>query len=243
MQYALKTNIGKRLRNEDLARIPKQAEAVPLIAVSDGMGGHQGGAIAAKLVITGLENELPHMYDEDPIRFLKRAILRVNLDVYRAAEDDMSLHGMGATLVCALLFGRRFIAANVGDSRIYHFDGSTLTQVSRDHTLVQLLVDEGEITPEQARVHPRRNIITRAMGTSVRTDIDIFDRCWNEGDVLLLCSDGLSGAVPLEAMRSILASIYDLEEAAEALVQAALTASASDNITVVLARCSGGDCA
>ena len=243
MQYALKTNIGKRAENEDLARIPRGNEAVPLIAVSDGMGGHAAGATAAKLVILGLEEELPHLYDDDPIRFLKRAISRVNLDVYRTAEDDASLRGMGATLVCALLYSNRFIAANVGDSRIYHFDGEQLTQVSRDHTLVQLLVDDGEITPEEARVHPRRNIITRAMGTGVRTDIDIFDRTWREDDILLLCSDGLSGVLTQDGMRDILAAAPDLEQAANALIQAALDACASDNITVVLARCSGGQCA
>ena len=170
-------------------------------------------------------------------------ITRVNLDVYRAAQDGETLRGMGATLVCALLSGKRYLVANVGDSRLYHFDGATLEQVTTDHSLVEMLVQSGNITREAARTHPRRNIITRAIGIGLRVDVDVFDRAWKAGDILLLCSDGLSGSLEDADMLRMLQQGGSLSDMADRLVAAALENGASDNITVVLARCEGGDCA
>ena len=158
-------------------------------------------------------------------------------------QDSADLAGMGSTLVCALLFPTRFIAANVGDSRLYHFDGEKLEQVTVDHSLVEVLVQSGHITPEEARVHPNRNIITRAMGLSARVEADVFDRAWNPGDILLLCSDGLSGSVPHEEMQSVLVSDAPLQELCDTLVASALEHGATDNITVVLVQNEEGACA
>lgn len=243
MIYASKSSIGRRARNEDLFRVPKQEESVPFVAVADGMGGHAGGSVASRLVITGMNEELRSIRGDDPVGVLLRAISAVNMDVYRTGQDSADLAGMGSTLVCALLFPTRFIAANVGDSRLYHFDGEKLDQVTVDHSLVEVLVQSGHITPEEARVHPNRNIITRAMGLSARVEADVFDRVWNPGDILLLCSDGLSGSVPHEEMQAVLASDGPLQELCDMLVASALEHGATDNITVVLVQNEEGACA
>ena len=243
MKYAHKTDIGRRAHNEDSLYVPAQACTNPLVAVSDGMGGHAAGAEASKLIIEGLAEEFATVRGEDLVSQLKRAIQRVNLEVYRAAQDVPELRGMGATLVCAVVSDTRYIAANVGDSRLYHFDGRGMAFVTTDHSYVQMLVEEGAITPEQARTHPQRNLITRAMGIGLRTDIDIFDRSWGEGDILLLCSDGLHGSVPEEDLVRILSQPISLDEMCDQLVQLALENGATDNISVVLARNEGGSCA
>lgn len=244
MKYAAKSITGKRQKNEDSYRIPVQEETYPLVAVADGMGGHVAGAVASKLVINGLNEELSSVREENIIKQLTKAVQSVNLYVYRASQDDRSLDGMGSTLVCALLSDKRYIAANVGDSRLYHFDGTTLTQVTEDHTYVQMLVDDGTITAEEARFHPRRNLITRAMGIGLRTDVDIFDREWQAGNLLLLCSDGLCGSVTDDEMTDILKTPgLSLDDMCDKLVELATENGSTDNITVVLAKNEGSDCA
>ena len=113
---------------------------------------------------------------------------------------------MGTTLVAALILGREYIAANVGDSRMYQYHDKTLDTVTTDHSLVEQLVLAGAITKDEARVHPQRNIITRAMGVSPKVDVDLFERVWNPGDILVICSDGLHGSVEDEDMISVLSS-------------------------------------
>lgn len=243
MKYAHKTDIGRRAHNEDALYVPLQSCTYPLVAVSDGMGGHAAGAVASKLVIEDLVEELSDVRDNDIVSQLRRAIQRVNLDVYRAAQDVPELRGMGATLVCAVLSPTRFVAANVGDSRLYHFDGGTLSCITTDHSYVQMLVEQGSITKEEARTHPQRNLITRAMGIALRTDIDLFDRAWQEGDLLLLCSDGLHGSVSDDDMRCVLSKEIPLDEMCAELTRMALDHGGTDNISVVLVRCGEVDCA
>ena len=243
MKYAYKTDIGHRAHNEDSFRIPSGAEAHPFVAVADGMGGHAAGAVASELVIQGINEELKDLRDGDLLGQLRRAVQKTNVNVFRAAQIDPEKRGMGSTLVCAVLDDRRYIVANVGDSRLYHFDGARIEQMTHDHTLVQMLVDAGEITREEARVHPRRNLITRAMGLGIRTDVDLFDCEWMAGDILLLCSDGLSGSVEESEMEAILSENISLDDMCARLVALALENGDTDNITVVLARCEGGDCA
>jgi protein phosphatase len=147
---------------------------------------------------------------------------------------------MGTTLTLAMLFPDQYIAANIGDSRLYYFDGWSITQVTHDHSLVAVLVANGEITLEEANVHPQRNIITRALGTSEHEEADFFQRRWVKDDVLLLCSDGLYGSVTDEEMEDALRKDVPLTEICDELVSRALSAGATDNVTVVLARNEGG---
>jgi protein phosphatase len=241
MKYAVKTDIGKRVHNEDNYLLSDKSEFPMLFAVADGMGGHAAGAVASKLLVEQLA-----MFDEmvEPDReleLLRHAIESANLGIYRAAEKDRALSGMGTTLVAALILGHEYIAANVGDSRMYQYHDKKLDTVTTDHSLVEQLVLAGAITKDEARVHPQRNIITRAMGVSPKVDVDLFERVWNPGDILVICSDGLHGSVEGEDMLTVLSSNRSLESMCDLLIQLALDNGGTDNITVILVRFEEGD--
>ena len=240
MKYTSKSDIGRRSNNEDASRVPQCAEDIPFIAVADGMGGHAGGEVASRMVITGMLEELHPLRLDELSHQLSAAIMNVNLDVFRAAKDDPALSGMGSTLICAVLQLDSFLCANVGNSRLYLFDGETLRQISRDHSFVQMLVDSGDITPAEARTHPRRNLIMRAMGIDTHVTVDLFDVQWKAGDMLLLCSDGLSGPVADAEIEALLRQDEPLDTICALLVQRALDNGGQDNITVVLAQNDGG---
>ena len=241
MKFAVKTEIGKRAHNEDSYLLPT-GEALPLLfAVADGMGGHAAGAVASGIVVDKLGETDLSGFLEHEIEQLIGAVQRANLAVYEAAEADQSLFGMGTTLVCALILGKSYLAANIGDSRLYYFDGVTLERVTTDHSLVEQLVLSGVITREEAKYHPHRNIITRGVGLSPAVDVDVFERDWNAGDILLLCSDGLHGALEDEQMIAVLSSEQSLDEMCEELVRLALKNGSTDNITLVLIRREEGD--
>jgi protein phosphatase len=241
MKFAVKTEIGKRAHNEDSYLLP-DGEALPLLfAVADGMGGHAAGAVASGIVVEKLKDTNVSEFLEHEIEQLIGAVQRANLAVFEAAEADKKLFGMGTTLVCALVLGKSYLAANVGDSRLYYFDGKTLERVTTDHSLVEQLVQSGVITSEEAKHHPHRNIITRGVGLSPAVDVDVFERDWSAGDILLLCSDGLHGALEDEEMISVLSSDLSLDDMCEELVQLALINGSTDNITLVLVRREEGD--
>lgn len=246
MKYAVRTEVGKRAHNEDSYRIPREGETCPaLIAVADGMGGHAAGDLASGLLVASLDESAPEIASAlcgekamPAAELLIQAIDRANMAIFSAAERDRTKRGMGSTLVAALFTDEaHFLAANVGDSRmyLYHAAEERLEQVTLDHSLVEQLVRDGILTPEEARVHPQRNIITRAMGVSRMVQADLFEREWQKGDVLLLCSDGLHGPVGDELLQEALAASVDLDETCEVLVQAALDIGGTDNITLILA--------
>jgi len=237
MKYAVKTDIGKRAHNEDSYLVPPEGCDACLFAVADGMGGHAAGAVASSLLVDGLSGNTVKFKTDREIKQLKSLIERVNLGVYKTAEDDESLRGMGSTLVCVLVLGKKYIAANVGDSRLYHFDGETLKRITIDHSFVEQLVMQGSITREEAHVHPLRNIITRSMGASPTVDVDIFEHDWHPGDILLLCSDGLHGALLEDEIVSVLQSDKTLDEMCDTLTQSALDNGGTDNITLILIQC------
>ncbi|HWR21961.1 MAG TPA: Stp1/IreP family PP2C-type Ser/Thr phosphatase [Feifaniaceae bacterium] len=245
MIYAACTHIGRRLKNEDSLYVPKRPGETAAVAVADGMGGHAAGLRASTLAVEGVSSALGQIRipADAAVRALRDILQRINYDIYRHAQTEEGCRGMGTTLTLALLYETEYIAANIGDSRLYHFDGETLTQVTRDHSLVAVLVASGSITQEEADRHPQRNIITRALGTSAYEEADFFTRQWKTGDVLLLCSDGLYGSVPHEELTRALKSGAPLEETANTLINLALDAGGTDNITAVLVRNTGGDAA
>lgn len=240
MEYAAQTNTGRRLQNEDSFYISPPGVPPALIVVADGMGGHAAGKRASKLATEGIVEQLVSISlersDEDPMGLIRTAIRLVNQDIFRHSRMDPGCRGMGTTLVMALLFPRFYIAANVGDSRLYHFDGWSLSQVTQDHSLVAILVENGEITRSEADVHPQRNIITRALGTASHEEADFFQRKWNTNEILLLSSDGLHGVLRDEVLAEHLRMELPLQEICDKLVEQALLAGATDNITVALAR-------
>ena len=239
MNFAGKTETGLRKQNEDNFML-LHTDTLDAVAVSDGMGGHQAGEIASQLAVETLETRLLSNAS-DPEAALSGAFAEANAAVYTHASLNDDMYGMGCTLVAAILEPDRFVAANIGDSRLYHFDGKTLRQVTHDHSFVAELVRRGAITPEEAKTHPRRNLITRAIGTELRVVADVFCCEWKPNDMLLLCSDGLCGVLDDAEMAAYLRNCTDLDATCTALIQRALTAGSRDNITVVLAANDGGN--
>lgn len=159
-----------------------------------------------------------------------------NDKVLSEARMDRTKRGMGSTMVAALFFADHFITANVGDSRLYHINSEGIHQITYDHSYVQELLRAGVITKERARTHPNRNFITRCIGSALDFEPDVFYTGWERGDTVLLCSDGLCGAVEDEELLSIVLSFDDLDAACKTLSETALKRGSTDNITVVLVR-------
>ena len=238
MIFTGKTETGLRPQNED-SFLLLHTDTLDAVAVSDGMGGHQAGEIASRLAVDTLKTELCVSH-ADPEALLSSAFIAANTAVHARAALNDEMYGMGCTLVAAILEKERFTAANIGDSRLYHFDGSNIRQVTHDHSFVAELVRRGAITPEEAKTHPRRNLITRAVGTEMRVSSDIFSCEWKKNDLLLLCSDGLCGVLDDAELAAFLRNCTDLEATCASLIQRALAAGSRDNITVVLAKNDGG---
>jgi len=239
MKRAGRTETGLREQNEDRYLI-LDTNDVHLVAVSDGMGGHRAGEIASATAVDTLADCLKDGFDEWE-GALSAAFTKVNTAVHTLGRSDDAMYGMGCTLVAALYDDTRFVAANIGDSRLYHFDGETVRQITHDHSFVAELVRRGAITPQEAKTHPRRNLITRAVGTEARVSADLFPCEWKKGDMLLLCSDGLCGALDEPELAAYLRNCTDLDATCATLIGRALAAGSRDNITVVLVQNDGGD--
>lgn len=205
-----------------------------ILAVADGMGGHAAGEVASSVVITTL---LKNLTDDISKDWITSTILLGSRKINEAINDDREKDGMGTTLSLIATTGESAIIAHVGDSRIYSFENSTLTQLTQDHTYVQELVDRGEITLEEALIHPRRNLLMRVVDGARSIDIDILELPLKLGDRYLVCSDGLAGVISDVEIANAM-QLDDLTLVVETLVQKALDAGAPDNVTVVVGEVS-----
>jgi PPM family protein phosphatase len=227
-----RTDVGRvRQGNEDSYMVHE-----PLFAVADGMGGHQGGEVASNLALEALGRVAGEPApDGDTAPRLAEVVRDANRAVLQRASGDPALSGMGTTLTAVLAgTGTRIHIAHVGDSRAYLLRDGELSQLTRDQTVVQRLVDEGRITAEEAEIHPQRSILTNALGVDQDIEVDEASYELRIGDRLLLCSDGLSGMVPEEQIKRILQEHEDPQAACDALVEAANQAGGQDNITSVV---------
>jgi len=213
-----------------------------LFAVADGMGGHRGGEVASATALGPLAELDGRRFggSEATLAALTDAVVRANLEVSRRSNDDPDLHGMGTTLTAVLVEDGVAHLVHVGDSRAYLVRGDSFVQLTEDHTLVQALLDQGRITPDQIATHPHRSVITRAVGVAEDVDVDGLRLTLRDGDRLVLCSDGLSGVVDDATIASTVRG-HDPEAAVSALVDAANTAGGPDNVTVVIVAVDGGD--
>ena len=239
MTYYTRTHIGLvRKKNEDCCFAAEVSSGFFAI-VADGMGGHSGGEVASGIVIDTaralLFNKAPHCLDQDDIREL---LTQANRNVLEKAGENKALKGMGSTATLVFICGTKAIIGHVGDSRAYLFRDAQLSQLTKDHSYVQMLVENGYITQEEALVHPHRNIITRAIGTENDLEPDVWTDELKANDVLLLCSDGLSNAVCDEKIAEILRE--NIPDAADRLIEASLAAGGPDNVSVVIAQVGGG---
>ncbi len=239
MIYAYRTDIGLRKSNQDYFLVPERGER-PVVAVADGMGGHRAGNIASLVAIESIQ-EYVNGSDETRLQvLLQHAVSYANHRIFDIASMDADCSGMGTTVVMAYLTPDRFTYANVGDSRLYLFNGEHIRLLTRDHSFVEELVQSGAITRAQAEVHPQRNILTRAVGTSQFVKADTATSRWEPGNIIMLCSDGLHGSVSRAEAEEILRTSADLLEACDRLTETALKNGSTDNVTVVLAQNSGG---
>ena len=205
-----------------------------LFAVADGMGGHNAGDYASSHAVRILVDEIREDTDYNPVKVIRHAIETANTEIIEQAQKDEKLRGMGTTMVVATIVGQYAYVANVGDSRLYVVD-KQLRQITRDHSLVQEMVRMGEITAEEARNHPDKNIITRALGAERTVDIDFFDLKMEPDSVILMCSDGLSNMVEDSKLEEIiLDQTKELPQKGERLLREANQNGGKDNITAMI---------
>jgi protein phosphatase len=235
-----RTHIGlRRKRNEDFLDV-RMTPLGLLVVVCDGMGGPGNGDRASRLAVEAfVAREVEP--EDTPGKFLRDGVERANRAIIAEILRSPEYSGMGTTLVAALLKGSHATVANVGDSRAYRFGRGSLTRISRDHSFVADLVERGEITEEEAAHHPRRNIITRALGSDPHLVADIFDLDLVRGEWLLLATDGLHGMISDAEIAGVLGGGGDPAALCDQLVERALMAGGSDNVTVALVGIDGGE--
>lgn len=230
--YGSRTEVGHvREHNEDsLTVLP------PLFAVADGMGGHEAGEIASEITINTLNDLAPESADAEA---LARAVVAANLNVIKAPSQGIGREGMGTTLTAAILEKERLIIAQVGDSRAYLLHNGSLQQITRDHSLMADMIEAGQLTEAEARVHPNRSVITRAIGSDPHMQPDLYELNVETGDRLLLCSDGVCGMIEDSEIASIMRQAPSAQACADQLVEAALHAGGFDNATAVVVDVEG----
>lgn len=208
-----------------------------LLVVCDGMGGANAGNIASSIAVQTFSDKVKELFASSAkpsIRALRLAVDHANEAVFRESISDPNLEGMGTTLVAAVIQGRHATLINIGDSRAYRIRGDDITQLTLDHSYVQELYRKGKLTAEEARHHPNRNLITRAVGVDEFVEADIFEGELAPTDLLLLCSDGLTGMLEDAEIVSLVNASRSLEEAIDRLIAAACDNGGMDNITAIL---------
>ena len=230
--FGSRTDIGcLRDHNEDSLVVTP-----PLFAVADGMGGHAAGEVASEIAVRALSELAPEHPDGEA---LGRAIEEANRAVIQAAREGRGRQGMGTTMTAAMLEGERLVIAQVGDSRAYLLHQGKLQQLTRDHSLMADMIEAGQLTPEEARTHPQRSVITRALGSDAHLHPDIYEINVETGDRLLICSDGLSGMIFDDQIENTLRRVQDPQRCASQLVNEAIAAGGHDNVTVIVADVTG----
>jgi Serine/threonine protein phosphatase len=242
MEIYSRTDKGMvRHSNQDAERHGFMEDGSAWAVVCDGMGGANGGNVASSTAVEEISARLKENYKSDmsasEIRdMIAKAVNAANIKVYIEAQEDITLRGMGTTVVVVIVRGETAYIAHAGDSRVYLYAKGDLRQMTVDHSVVQVMVDRGELTEQEARVHPRRNLITRALGVKPRLDIDHCECPVERGDILLLCSDGLSNYVEDLEMFKILYN-QSGDKAVGKLIDTANAHGGGDNVTAVTVYC------
>lgn len=243
MKSVFLTDRGKvRQHNEDSGGIFYLENDLALVVVADGMGGHQAGDVASQMAIDEVERlwfaQKPE-YLSTPERiehWLKEAVEKVNATIYQYAKENEDCQGMGTTIVVVVLNQEFITVAHIGDSRCYILNNNGFAQITDDHSLVYELVRSGQISPEDAEHHPRKNVLMRALGTEENVIVDIKSLEWEENDILLLCSDGLTNKVSTQDIQNVLKEESEIEVKARQLIEKANEAGGDDNISVAVVK-------
>ena len=236
MEFSYLTDAGQvRDHNEDSVTVVKNAAGEILMAVADGMGGHKGGEIASSIAITHIGKRFTDSSrvgtKDEAINFLKEIVSEANMLLYKYTEDNPESVGMGTTIVMALLTDEFLLFGNIGDSSGFVIKDRKIYKITNDHTLVNLLVKSGEITEEEAKDHPRKNVLMRALGANISVEMDIFD-VERDVNAILLCSDGLTNMLDEEQIEKVLDSDMDIDAKVQKLINKANNRGGTDNISV-----------
>lgn len=236
MKYHYLTDTGKvREHNEDSLIIVENFNKEILMAVADGMGGHNAGEVASSLAITHLGKRFKDLSSignkEDAINWLQDTVSEINVLIYKYTEENKESLGMGTTLVIAVLTQSFLLIGNIGDSSGYVIKNKKLHKITTDHTLVNLLVKSGELTEEEAKEHPKKNVLMKALGAIANVEMDIFDVETNI-DGILLCSDGLTNMLENAQIEKVLTDSTGIEEKVEKLIFKSNNRGGNDNISV-----------
>ena len=231
-KFGSRTDVGSvREQNEDSLIVNP-----PLFVVADGMGGHAAGEVASEIAVNTIQELAPDHADAEA---LGHAVEEANRDIINAALAGEGREGMGTTVTAAILERDKLVIAQVGDSRAYLLHNGELTQLTRDHSLMANMIEAGQITPEEARFHPNRSVITRALGNDPDTLPDLYEINVEDGDRLLLCSDGLYSMLEDDEIAAVMRRVSDPQRCASTLVNGAIAAGGHDNITVIVADAEG----
>lgn len=239
------TDTGRvRSHNEDSVTIVKNASGEYLLIVADGMGGHRAGEVASSLAVTHLGKRFSSISSIgsklDAVNWLNDNVNEINEAILEYATSHFDSTGLGTTLVLALLTDDYLIFGNIGDSSGYVLKNHKLHKVTKDHTLVNLLVEAGDLTEEEAKNHPKRNVLMKALGASEKIDIDIFDIVEKEIDGILLCSDGLTNMLTKEQIEKILEEEIAIEDKVKKMIRKCNARGGNDNISVAFLEMKSG---
>ena len=244
MKTFYQTDPGKvRSHNEDSVNIIKNMNDEYLVVVADGMGGHKAGEVASSLAVNELAKRFAELSSvgtkEEAVIWLKEIIDEINIKILRYAEEHVDAAGLGTTCVCSIITDDFLLFGNIGDSSGYVLKNGRLYKVTRDHTLVNILLENGELTESAAKTHPQKNVLMKALGASEEIEMDIFD-VEKTLDGVLLCSDGLTNMVSVEQMEKILGDKeLELEEQVGKMIMKANMRGGTDNITVACVKFGG----
>ncbi|MDD4571442.1 MAG: Stp1/IreP family PP2C-type Ser/Thr phosphatase [Clostridia bacterium] len=232
MKFGNLSQVGQgRNNNEDSVFAD---ENLKLFIVADGMGGAMAGEVASAMAVKGIVESLKNAGRENPEDSLREAVYYANDLIYTQSDNEENQKGMGTTITIAWLKRKKLFIANVGDSRAYMVRGNAISQITKDHSVVEQLVREGGITSAQAKEHPNKHILTRALGCEPRVEVDVYALDVKKGDRLLLCTDGMSNAITTSQILTVLSSVQEPRQMVEQLVELAVFGGSADDISAIV---------
>ena len=241
MEAFVKSDIGKaRDMNQDYYYVSPPDSKVKLFILADGMGGYQGGEVASELATNTARNYIESNFDSTPkdreeiLKLIKSAIEYANMVVYEKSKEDKNLEGMGTTLEICLIYNNKAYIGHVGDSRIYRLRGIFIRKLTTDHSYVEKLIKDGTITKEEALHHPKKNMLTKALGCGIFVEPDVAVRGFLKDDIILICSDGLTNMVDEDTIYNVVKE--DIEKAPDELIKIANKNGGYDNVTLIVIK-------
>ena len=234
-----KTDIGRvREQNQDYYYIPETIEEPQIYILADGMGGYKGGEVASKLATESVKKYIQNNFEDTPknkediLKLIENAVEYANMVVYEKSKEIPELEGMGTTLEVCVIYNNKAYIGHVGDSRIYRIRKDIIRKLTKDHSYVQQLIEDKKITREEAKSHPKKNMLTKALGCTPYVEPDIRARNFEKGDIFIMCSDGLTNMVEEKRICELVKE--DISTAANKLVNEANQAGGYDNITIII---------